>query len=295
VEDLRDTVRELKARADKITEEFRTRTAKEALRHQSALSALNDEWTRTSSAAEAALAQGKQRGIERHQALKRRIDEAFQASKEQAIKRVEGKTGSRRYEMQRKTLQAERDREAGIAAANNEAQDLRTELATVEQELAAAERSAQLAFRGYPRLKRAFLSAYNDAHAPSGIDRRELLSRAKADTTDGQKAMAELKGLFLLRTFRFVWIWVIFAIAIFPGILLLLGGSATAIDTRRGEYAAAAASGALLLALLLRVVAFRASKSKAAAIAAHLSQARRAHDACLETIQTHLEAETTRL
>ena len=117
LERLRSTVRELTARADKLNADFSARTGRERRLREAAAEKQATELAAAINEAEAAFTAAREEAQAKCEARKIWIGKAFQASKDQALTSVEARTGTRKYELQKKMLQAERDRSAGLTAA----------------------------------------------------------------------------------------------------------------------------------------------------------------------------------
>ena len=113
LERLKGTVRDLAARADKLNTEFQARTGREQRLREAAAGKAGEELAAAIGEAEAAFAAAREAAQAKFEARKAWIGKAYQASKEKALAGVETQTGTRKYELQKKMLQAERDRERG--------------------------------------------------------------------------------------------------------------------------------------------------------------------------------------
>ncbi len=143
LDSLKGTVQDFAARADKLNGDYHAKAAKERLRCQAAV----EEQARQAAAAvaEAEVAfQSEQAGVElKHDQRKARIGRAYQSSKELALKKIEDRTGGRKYELQKRMLQAERDRDAGLAATTHAFEEYRSNLAAEQQTMTLLEMSDQ--------------------------------------------------------------------------------------------------------------------------------------------------------
>src|SRR5207249_7980545 len=118
---------------------------------------------------------------------KTRLGKAYRSSKELGLTRIEDRTGQRKYALQRQMLQAERDRDAGLA--NNAAalEEFRKDLAAEQDALNTIEATARGSFQGYRKWLR-LLSRSEDS--PRNDAAREQLRAELRDTLG--KARAEL-------------------------------------------------------------------------------------------------------
>src|SRR5882724_10822919 len=172
---LKTTVEEFAARSEKLNEEFRVKLTREHQRCEVAVQEQNQQLAATLAQADAAIEAARAAALARYEKRKTRIGKAYQGSKEQALKRVENHVGGRKYDLQKRTLQAERDRDAALAAATAAFQEFRQNLAAQQETLAQREGAAQRLFKGYRRFHRYFFRAYENAVADLSRDEHQLL------------------------------------------------------------------------------------------------------------------------
>ena len=180
VESLKATVEDFAVRARKLEEDYRLKSGRERQRSDTALEEQNKRLDAALAEEEAAFQAAKAASGTNYQKRKIRIGKAYQGSKEQALKRVEEQIGARKYELQKKMLQAERDRDSGLATATKNFEEFRSHVAAEQQKLAELEGAAQKAFKGYGGFRRHFFRAYETATVePSADDNRLLPSWAR--------------------------------------------------------------------------------------------------------------------
>src|SRR2546428_42467 len=121
--------------------------------------AKNQELSANLAEADAAFEKAKRTLLANFEKRKTRIGKAYQASKEQGLKRIDDQVGARKYELQKKMLQAERDREAGVSAGTSTLQEIKTRLAAELASLTKLEVVAQQSFRGNPKSLQTFRTA----------------------------------------------------------------------------------------------------------------------------------------
>src|SRR5207247_8779068 len=148
---LKTAIRDYTARAVKLNEEGRVKLNRERQRRQAALEEQSRELAANLAEADASFEKAKRTLLANFEKRKTRIGKAFQSSKEQGLKRIDDEVGARKYELQKKMLQAERDREAGVSAATATLQEIKTRLAAELASLNKLEGVAQKSFRGYPK------------------------------------------------------------------------------------------------------------------------------------------------
>ncbi|HVV72786.1 MAG TPA: hypothetical protein VHI52_15035, partial [Verrucomicrobiae bacterium] len=292
VEQLRSTVEEFAAKADKLNEEHRLRVAKERQRSTMALSELRQALLSASGEEESKFQSAKaavQAGYERR---KVRIGDAYQASKDQGIKKVDNQIGARRYELQKRVLQAEKDRDAALLKATNAFDEFKKSLEVAQEELGLSEREAQRLFRGYGSVTRLFFSAYETASLDATADEVRLSSAVKELSVKARGTLERFRKNWLFRLFRFLPLWLLLALAVLAAPAIVRAaklGSMTYVQA--GEAAAAAA----LVILGVRYAATRLAWPLASEISQTLAGARRAHDAAKEKSESRYHRELERI
>ena len=132
LDNLKGTVEDFAARAGRLNDEFRTKSRQGTPALQAALEEQAAQLSRAVAEAEAtSIGQGYAEA--KYTRRKARIGRAYQSSKEQALKKIEDQAGARKYELQKRMLQAERDRDTGLATTTANFEEFRRNLAT-EQE-----------------------------------------------------------------------------------------------------------------------------------------------------------------
>src|SRR5579859_4940028 len=117
LEGLRDAVRDFAAREEKLNQEFRIKIMREHQRREAAVVEETEKLRAELTEAEAAFETARKQALANHERRKARIAQARKSAKEQALTRIEHKTGARKYELQKRLMQSERDREAALAKA----------------------------------------------------------------------------------------------------------------------------------------------------------------------------------
>jgi len=285
-ETLRVAVRELTARANKLGDDLRVRLNRERIRRETAL---GDEAKRAAEvlgqaeaecrAARAAL----ETAVERRKA---RVSRAYQSCKEGGIQRVEDGVGARKYEMQKRMLQAERDRDAGLAAAAAWREELNGALAAEQASLTALEAAAQAAYYGYNEFRKEFAHAYETVKVEPGKDAEETLAKLRELA---EKAGAELLVLGrqpLPKLGRYWGIWVLLALCAIPlaPVMVYFGHPAYNLPVGCGVAAAIAAA-----SVILRLLARRGMAPHATAISGGLAKARTLLNRCQEQVESRCQ------
>ena len=229
LERLRGTVRELTARAEKLNAEYNARTGRERRLRDAAAEKQAKDLTADISDAEAAFAAAKEAAIANYEARKAWIGKAYQASKEKCLADIENMTGTRKYELQKQMLQAERDRDTGLANAATALEEFRANLAAEQAALSPLETAARGAFKGYRRFVRALSNAYQKASPPApALDENQLLVELRDLLGKTRSDLERFKGFWLLRVFKYLPLWVLVVLGEIPLVLQNFGRNSDA-------------------------------------------------------------------
>ena len=290
LEDLKSAIDSLAARADKLDSEFHARTAKERQRCEAGISEQNRQLLAAQSEADAAFETAQVAERSRYEQRKTRIGKAYQSSKEQRLRTIDDRTGARKYELQKKTLQAERDRDTGLAAARKAFEDFRESLAAEQEALERMKLQAQKAFAGYPAFRNGFNAAYEKAQADHSKDEHQSLDQLRSLLAQAHGDLDKFKKLGLLRILRYLPVWILLACCEAPLILHRFGLNASAY-----EKAAGAVLGSFVVVFALRYAACRQGTPLAASLSDALARAWRSHDVAWEKSETRRQQETDRI
>ncbi|HTL59710.1 MAG TPA: FtsK/SpoIIIE domain-containing protein [Candidatus Limnocylindrales bacterium] len=292
VNQLKATVEECAARADKLNEELRIKTAKERQRCAVAIAAAKQELASQGTAAEQDFENRKVALLAKYEQRKTWIGDAYQSSKERGLQKIEDQIGARKYELQKTTLQAEKDREAALTRATAAHEEFSRTLAARQDDLAEMEREAQRLLKGYGRLLRFFFKAYELAEVSHEADEnrlmaqfQELLERAKGD-------LERLRGFGLFRLLRFLALWLA---------LIICAAGAVPVLERFGirllsyQQVAIAAAAAVIVIILVRYITRRRSAPVAHSLSQLLAKSRRVYELCKTGAETRHQAELQRI
>ncbi len=288
---LRGTVRDFATRAEKLNAEHNTRIGRERRLRDAAAEKQAKALAAAISDAEAAYASAREAATARHAGRRARIEQACLASKEKKLAAIESQTGTRKYELQRTMLQAERDRDAGLGDAATALEELRANLGAEQASLTPLETAARGAFAGYRKFVRALSKAYQNAAAPDPardanqllVELRDLLGKARGD-------LERFRKFWLLRVFKYLALWVVIVLGEVGLVLQHFG-----LNSDAYWKAGICAGGSLVVVLVLRYLAGRQSGVLAASIATTLGRARLLHDTCSERAESHYQQELERI
>jgi len=288
VDTLKATVEDIGARAVKLNEDLHGTVAREGRRHEASLEEQTKQLSAAILKAEADFQNAKTAAQVKFEQRKARIGRAYQTSREHALNKIDERLGGRRYELQKVMLQAEKDRDSGLAATTTASRELQAGLATEQQTLANLESAAQLSFKGYRGFRRLFLAAYEKTQVDISGDAHRLLAALREQLAKATREHDKLRRAVFLRLFKFLLIWVILA----SGLVVLVPlGVRIAGQALSYPQAGAAAAGVFLIILILRFFAQRSARPTVEALSNALAAARRLHDACQQTEQ-HQTQET---
>jgi S-DNA-T family DNA segregation ATPase FtsK/SpoIIIE len=288
---LKGAVREFGARADKLNQDFQGGTSRER-RHREAL--VEEQAKQLSAAigeAEGAFSAAKGAAGAKHEARKARIGKAYQASKETALGDIDNRTGSRKYELQKRMLQAERDRAAGLSAAATTFEEFKANLMAEQAALMPLELAAHGAFKGYRKLLRLLSDAYEKAALPAAtLDENQLLAQLRELIGKTRGDLEQFQKFWLLRVFKYLAAWVVIVLCELPLVLHQTGPNSA------GYWKAGlCVAGSLVVVLILRSLARSQAGPLAAAIAGAIGKARRLHDTARERSEAHYQQELERI
>jgi hypothetical protein len=284
VDTLKATIEDIGARAKKLNEDLHLTLAREGRRYEASVEEQAKQSSATNLEAEALFQNARSVAQVSFEHRKAWIGKAYQSSREEALRKVDERFGARKYELQRAMLQAEKDRDAGLAATTSAQRELEANLAAEQERLANLERGAQQAFKGYGRLRRLFLAAYEQTQVDVSGDQQRLLSALREHIGRGKTELDHFRRLLLVRLFKNWAVWLTLALCELAAVPLgvRFGGQAVTYN-----QAATAAGATFLVVLIVRLLAQSTARPSAEALSRTLAAARRLHDACHLTAQTH--------
>ena len=240
--------------------------------------------------ADANFASAREAATARFEQRKVRIGKAYQASKETVLQRIEDRMGARKYDLQKRMLQAERDRDSGLANAATTLQEFKTNLAAEQEALAQLEQSAQGAFKGHRKLVHLLAAAREKAAPISSQDENQMLLELRDLIGRAGEDLRRFRKFLLLRWFKYWPAWVVMILCEIPLVLQRFGLNADA-----GWKAGGCVLASLVVLFALRYVAQRNARPLATAIADSLGKARRLHDTAFERSEAHYQQELERI
>jgi hypothetical protein len=291
LERLKGTVREFAARAEKLNGEFHARTGREQRLREAVVEEQANQLSAAIGEAEANFAAEQRAAAAKHEARKARIGAAYQASKEKGLEDIETQTGTRKYELQKRMLQAERDRDAGLTAAATTFEEFKANLAAEQAALTPLETAAHGAFKGNRKFARLLPDSYKKAAAPgAALDENQLLTALRELLSKTRGDLDRFRKFLLLRVFKHLPAWVLVVLCEIPFVL-----QQTGLNSAGYWKAGLCVAGSLAAVLILRSIAQSQARPLAAAIAGALGKARRWHDTAYERSEIHYQQELERI
>lgn len=187
VEHLNAIVRDFAAREVKLSQEHRVKITAGQNRLDEAVEELNRQLAGEIGRTDASFRAAREIIEGQYKSRKTVITDAIKTSLKTGFNRIEIKEGGRKHKLQTEIIQNKRNRETGLAAAENTHAEFKTALAGDQQTLAGCEAVARLAFSGYGSLTR-LVSDPPAAPEPNLTpDEYDLMTelRTLLDKTDG--------------------------------------------------------------------------------------------------------------
>ncbi|MFZ4680953.1 MAG: FtsK/SpoIIIE domain-containing protein [Terrimicrobiaceae bacterium] len=297
--DLRDKINVLTAREQALTRSRESISLTQTRSLEAAVLAENERFAAVLAESEAALAAARENFEAWNTRRQARISKAHVNARKQVHDRIERLKGREIYAVQQGTLAAGRTREQSLAANEARQQEQAGNLENARVALAAVERKARAAFRGYWTFRR-LLGAI--AAQPAAGDGNELMAEFSALFHQSEADIAKFQRRPAPAFFRFVppWLFVVFLAA---ALILAIQFSFAALPP---AVLAGAAVFVLVLAAVFHQWGKRESASDARGIADSVVRLRVLYEACrlaaaedyrteIERIETEEREEVARL
>jgi len=176
LDNFKATVQSIASQTAKVNDAQAATHARERRRYETAVEEQKKQLTAAIADAEAAFESAKAAGQAKYAKRKAWIGRAYQASKEQGLHKVDGRLGACKYELQKKMLQAEKDRDAGLAATHSKFQQFQKDLTVEQAAMAKLEGEARRAFAAYGAFQRLFFRAYETMQVEASGEEQKILS-----------------------------------------------------------------------------------------------------------------------
>ncbi len=286
---LRTTVRAFGAREAELEHEYRTQSAAESRRSETASAREDEQLADALATADQSYQAERERRRSRFEQRQTRIARAHRTTRRQAIKSVEHEEGRLRYTIQKHLLEAERRRDTELAAAATAWTDMQQKVADSRAVFETLEAGAQRAFRGYRGLGRGRSRTPDPAAGGSPSEEEQALGELDDLRQQVGTGLDRFRRFILPRVFGrlSIWLWILALLLAHAWLVVV----APHFGIRPFSLQQVGLSGFTLLALLLAVywVGGRRAQPAATAIAHDLAKARRLHEVCLQPRGSSLE------
>lgn len=279
IENLKSTVQDLSSRAARLNEEYRAKISRERQRGQVALEESAAITSSGITQTEAEI-QSRRAALEDHFARRKtRIGKAFQSSKEQRLREIDERLGASKYELQKRTLSAEKARNHAVAENHARFEQFKQQFGEQQQHLAELDNGIKKAFKGYGAFQ-VLLGKHEGQQPSQAADEGKALAALTSLLGQLTNTLAALRHLWLAGLFRYFIVWLLLSAGVFalPEVLRRSGQSALSYP-----QAAALFGGLALIIVCLRMVAQKMASSRAQELARGLHQAKE-----LENLAYHL-------
>ncbi len=199
---LRTAAQDFAAREERISAEFRTRTAAEVKSHKAAAEELESKRANLLTTAESDFKEREARLESAYQARRARISRGHMESRRRAMDAIHEQEGRRKYKVQEGTLNAEKRREAQTTEAQTTLAALNSRIAERQQSIAELGVKVRFAFSGFGALTR-LLSQERSAQIAPGADAEQTLKKLADLEAETRTELEQFGGRFLPKVFRF--------------------------------------------------------------------------------------------
>ncbi len=270
------------ARRSTLAKSFEAATKQRAAELGSELAALENEFDTA-----------RQHGETRRQNRAARIEEAHKRSLKRVLDAIEQREGRQKYTLQKRTLEAERQRESDLAGASSRLTEFRSRLSKSQDEFASLEVNAYQAFSSFRSFRHLLVEPADAPEADPTQDEYELLTGLGELRTGVERTLMRFKRNPLIALFRIVPLWLMIPLLVLAFGIWFFLRTYHGLDILTLEQAAAGAGGALVGAFLLHWLAKALGRPAALKISQGLVKARQWHAAALrKAAQRHLQDES---
>ena len=279
---LKAAVRDFAASEEKLEYEFRVKLGRERQRREEAEAEEAQRQAADLAQAEADFQAAKDVVEARFTRRKARINRARTASKEQTQERIEARTGTRKYELQKALIEAEHTRDAALAAAATNSEEFNASLAGELAALESLEKKARSAFRGYWTFRKFLTHAREEATANLSSNENQLLNELRELLNKTDADLGRFRKQIIPLIFSFLPVWLLVLLSATPFVLQHFGVLSW---SQTGAIGAGVVAAVVVLALYF--IGLSRGGSAGRAIAAALGKARKLHAACLDKSEAH--------
>ncbi|EEF60262.1 cell divisionFtsK/SpoIIIE [Pedosphaera parvula Ellin514] len=290
LEELKSTVRDFGTREERVNHDLTVKLAKERRWNEEALQAQASQLAEDLASEDAKYRAAKEASETRYEQRKGRISRAHRSSKDHAMSATENETGSRKYVLQKKLMQLERDHDDGLDQTKKNFEEFSNNLAQELASLDELEKTARNSFSGYRGFVRLLLRAQKNIKVDQNRDEHQLLDEMRTLLGKANTDLKRFGGFILPLLFRFLPVWLLLIASLAPALLQHFG----VIHISQTEGIGYTA-GAIVLVLVLYFMGKQRAKPLAATIANALGRARTLHSVCLEKSENTYSQEMSRV
>jgi DNA segregation ATPase FtsK/SpoIIIE, S-DNA-T family len=292
---LRTAVREFTAREGALRQSSQTRRTAEtkaladARRERAAR--LEERHAAITSSIDAA----RQQAQARFESRASKINLAHQKSRKRALESINEREGREKYQLQRRSLDATRQYETGLASATARLAQFRQQHAESTERFSALEQSAREAFSCASEFRQLLLPERAWPAAGGGSDEYQLLEQLDHLRDSTAITLRRFRQNALLALFRAFPLWLLILLSILGYASLMFAFPHTGLGLLPTEQAAAGL--ATLLAIFIGAFFIGKSMGRPAAIsiARDLDKARQWHDASLRMAESRYQRDSERI
>jgi S-DNA-T family DNA segregation ATPase FtsK/SpoIIIE len=286
LEGLKEAIRDFAAREEKLVNEFRIKLARERQRRDAAVVEETEKLQSELAGAEAAFANASKLAAANHERRKARIAQARKTSKEQALTRIESKTGARKYELQKRRMQTERNQETALANTAAQLEERRANLADSGGALARLERRARGSFGSYWNFRFRLSRRVEPGPLKSGANAGDMLSELRGAMSSAEADIKRFRRLVIPFILRILPMWLLMPFCAAPWALQHFGVIALGQSTAMGISA-----GLFIFVWVLFLVGLGQSAGAAGKIINELRKAKKLHATCSERNEVQYQEE----
>lgn len=278
---LKSLVREFAAKNDALRQSWQARRSTLSKSFEAATKQRAAELNSELAALDSELEISRQNAQSRRESRAARVAEAHKRSLKGALDAIEQREGRQKYNLQKRTLDAERQREADLAAASSRLSEFRSKLAESQERFASLEHAADQAFSSFPAFRRLLVEPADGAEENPSQDEYELLARLGELRASVEDSLRRFKRNPLVAVFRIAPLWLVFGLLVvaFGGWFFLKSYHGLAVLST--GQAAAILGGGIVGAILLYWIAKLMGRAPAVAVSSGLIKARQWHATAL--------------
>jgi len=282
VEALRTAIAELSAREEKAGQDLKLKLMRDQKHRDAALEDFAMTLAARRDAAEVAFKKAREHQNSRYEKRRGILAKAHKVAKKQAIERIEHLEGSRKYKLQRETLQSQRKRETDIADTERACADFKRHWGEENEALFRSEAAAKDAFSGYGKFSRDLIKAQASPVISQGNE-HDLLNELEKLRAKADENIQRFNGLIITKAFKYLIAWVIIAAGLFAMVPIL---NQFGVQTVTTGIAGGIAGALVVLAFAFHQIGGQQARPLAKEISDALGRARNLHGICLQKAET---------